>query len=201
MKILNKVVEHTLLILNFIFWNFFFKKFEYGAKVSLFANIVGYKHIAIKNGSRILRGVIITCKNNNNFESLSIGKNTVISQYCVINPGHESITIGDNCSIQQFCKLMDGISIGNWTRVASGCVIVGSNHKFNNKKQIIKKQGNIFKRINIGNDVWIGSNSVILCGVSLGDGAVVGASSLVNNDVESCSVVVGNPIRIIKKRQ
>lgn len=52
----------------------------------------------------------------------------------------------------------------------------------------------------IGNDVWIGQNVTILPGVHIGDGAIIGANSVVGSDVEPYTIVVGNPIRQIKKR-
>ena len=52
----------------------------------------------------------------------------------------------------------------------------------------------------IGSDVWIGQNATILPGVHVGDGAIIGASSVVGSDVEPYTVVVGNPARPIRKR-
>ncbi len=52
----------------------------------------------------------------------------------------------------------------------------------------------------VGNDVWIGRNSVILPGVTIGDGAIVAAHSVVARDVEPYTVVDGNPARFLKKR-
>ena len=52
----------------------------------------------------------------------------------------------------------------------------------------------------IGNDVWIGHSSTILSGVKIGDGAVIGAESLVTKDIEPYTVVGGNPAKVIKKR-
>lgn len=52
----------------------------------------------------------------------------------------------------------------------------------------------------IGNDVWIGSNAVIMAGVEVGDGSVVGAGSIVTKDVPAYSIVAGNPARVIKSR-
>lgn len=52
----------------------------------------------------------------------------------------------------------------------------------------------------IGNDVWIGQNAVILPGVHIGDGAIIGASSVVGRDVEPYAIVVGNPARPVRKR-
>ncbi len=52
----------------------------------------------------------------------------------------------------------------------------------------------------IGNDVWIGQNAVILPGVHIGDGAIIGASSVVGSDVEAYTIAVGNPAKAIRKR-
>jgi acetyltransferase-like isoleucine patch superfamily enzyme len=54
--------------------------------------------------------------------------------------------------------------------------------------------------INIGNDVWIGANVIVLGGVNIHDGAVVGAGSIVTKDVLPYSIVAGNPAKLIKKR-
>lgn len=52
----------------------------------------------------------------------------------------------------------------------------------------------------IGNDVWLGANTVVLRNVEIGDGAVIGAGSVVTKDVPPYSIVVGNPAKVIKKR-
>ncbi|XP_075268648.1 putative macrolide acetyltransferase [Opisthocomus hoazin] len=52
----------------------------------------------------------------------------------------------------------------------------------------------------IGNDVWIGQNATILPGVHIGDGAIIGANSVVGSNVESYTIVVGNPAKVIRKR-
>ena len=52
----------------------------------------------------------------------------------------------------------------------------------------------------IGNDVWIGQNAVILPGVHIGDGAIIGANSVVGSDIDSYTIVVGNPARVLRKR-
>ena len=52
----------------------------------------------------------------------------------------------------------------------------------------------------IGNDVWIGKNAVILPGVHIGDGAIIGANSVVGSEVEPYTIVVGNPAKSIRKR-
>lgn len=56
------------------------------------------------------------------------------------------------------------------------------------------------KTVVIGNDVWIGSNAIVLQGVTIGDGAVVAAGAVVTKDVPSYTVVGGVPAKVIKKR-
>ena len=52
----------------------------------------------------------------------------------------------------------------------------------------------------IGNDVWIGQNAVILPGVHIGDGAIIGANSIVGSDVDPYTIVAGNPAKPLRKR-
>ena len=52
----------------------------------------------------------------------------------------------------------------------------------------------------VGNDVWIGQNAVILPGVHIGDGAIIGANSVVGSDAAPYSIVIGNPARVLRKR-
>lgn len=52
----------------------------------------------------------------------------------------------------------------------------------------------------IGNDVWLGANSLVLKGVKIGDGAVIGAGAVVTKDVPPYAIVGGNPAKVIKMR-
>lgn len=52
--------------------------------------------------------------------------------------------------------------------------------------------------VTIGNDVWIGTNAIILGGVKVGQGAIIGAGAVVAKDIPSYAVVVGNPARVVK---
>ncbi|TNZ55020.1 acyltransferase, partial [Vibrio parahaemolyticus] len=81
------------------------------------------------------------------------------------------------------------ITIGENTLIASGSTLISRNHKFSDIDKYIKEQGYQNAPIVIGNDVWIGFNSTILPGVSIGDGAVIAAHSVVTKDVPSYTVV------------
>ena len=52
----------------------------------------------------------------------------------------------------------------------------------------------------VGNDVWIGQNSLILPGAKIGDGVIIGANSVVGGEIEPYSIVAGNPARLVRKR-
>ena len=113
------------------------------------------------------------------------------------------ISIGDYCSINPFCVLYGhgGLFIGNGVRIATHVVVIPSNHNFNDTNRYIFQQGSTSLGIRIEDDVWIGAGAIILDGVTISKGSVVGAGSVVNRNIESFSVVAGNPAKILKKRK
>ncbi|WP_050765162.1 DapH/DapD/GlmU-related protein [Fulvimarina pelagi] len=56
------------------------------------------------------------------------------------------------------------------------------------------------RRVSVGHDVWIGQNAVIMPGVTIGDGAVIGANAVVTRDVEPYAIVAGVPAKVLRKR-
>lgn len=114
----------------------------------------------------------------------------------------DDLSIGDNSCIGVNCKLQQGVSIGDNVMMGSECLFYTSNHMTVSTVNSTNKQGSdSFQPIIIGNDVWIGSRSIILPGVCIGDGAVIGPGSVVINDVDRCSVVAGNPAKLIRMRK
>jgi len=109
-------------------------------------------------------------------------------------------------------NIRPNIRIGNYCSIATRIDLLRANHPitdftthpiahrkmFNNKLQ---KDRFHWNELNIGNDVWIGQNVIVLPTCSfIGNGAVIGAGSIVTKDVPAYSIVVGNPARVIKKR-
>jgi acetyltransferase-like isoleucine patch superfamily enzyme len=123
-------------------------------------------------------------RNNVKNSFLSIGSNTYIGEYNNIRAGGGSIEIGDNCSISQHIS------------------IIASNHTIKKHKHISAQPWDLKNNFVIIKDgAWIGANSIILPGVTVGFGAVVGAGSLVNKDIPDYAVVIGTPAKVIKFRQ
>lgn len=98
------------------------------------------------------------------------------------------------------------VRIGNYTSISDITLLMGGNHHTDLTTYPLmsvfygKEDNKVPRNISIGSDVWIGFNSLIMEGVSIGDGAIIGAGALITRDVPPFSVVVGNPGRIVKFR-
>lgn len=131
------------------------------------------------------------------------------------NPGYSKYSIGD-FSYGEPVVLHWGekatLRIGRFCSIATGVtILLGGEHNtdftstypfkvFLDGFEDSPKYAGTNGDVTIGNDVWIGTNALILSGVKIRDGAVIGASSVVTKDIEPYSVVAGNPARMIRKR-
>lgn len=142
-----------------------------------------------------------------------IGRNTVvrgnvkIGYYIMIdnnvevrNNSEELSTIGNNCSINRNTVLRGKYSIGDYVAIGPNCSVMGFNHRFDNLNENISKQGRTIKGIIIENNVWIGANTLVLDGVTIGEGCVIGGGSVVTKSIPPFSVAAGNPCKVIKRR-
>ena len=116
-----------------------------------------------------------------------------------------------NLQIRDFME-QDDVEVGSFTSIAPGVqILLGADHRvdwvttypFNiNWKQFKDVKGHPKSNgaVRIGSDVWIGLDAVIMSGVTIGDGAVIGARALVNEDIPPYSIAVGMPAKVIKYR-
>jgi len=109
---------------------------------------------------------------------------------------------------------VDKLIIGSYCSIGSGAVFMMAGNQGHRKDWVstfpFYFQANIFKDAQngfekmgdtiIGNDVWIGSEAMIMSGVTIGDGAIIAARAVVTKDVEPYTIVGGNPAVVIKKR-
>lgn len=112
----------------------------------------------------------------------------------------ENVQIGDFCQINENVKLRN-VVIGSNVMIAPGVTIIGNNHVTNSISIPIMYQGEIVKKIVIEDDIWIGTNAIILAGVFLKKGCVIGAGAVVTKDCEEYGVYGGVPAKLIKSRQ
>ena len=108
----------------------------------------------------------------------------------------KNIHIGKNVFINAGCKFQDqgGIYIGDGSLIGHNVVLATINHDFSPDNRATMH----LAPIHIGKNVWIGSNAVVLPGVTIGDGAIVAAGAVVSKDIEENLIVGGVPAKKIK---
>lgn len=112
-----------------------------------------------------------------------------------------NISIGYNSGIGEnsFIQDIGEVEIGNNVLMGPEVMIFTANHCID-KDKLINEQGHIIKNVKIENDVWIGARSIILPGVTIGQGSVVAAGSIVTKNIDQYTIVGGNPAKFIKRR-
>lgn len=105
----------------------------------------------------------------------------------------EGVYLGAQCNIGR-CSIGKNTLLGSGVNVMSG----KGQHNFDDLEQPIKDQGGHFEKISIGENCWLGNGAMIMA--NIGDGCIVGAGSVVINDMPAHSIIAGNPAKVIKSR-
>ena len=113
-----------------------------------------------------------------------------------------------NCRIGKWVFIgpngtFNNVEVGNYTCIAPSCQIGGLEHTYweaSISPKLCKTKNIHRKTTHIGHDVWIAANCIVRQGVTIGDGAVIGACSFVNKDVPPYSIVFGSPAKLCKYR-
>jgi maltose O-acetyltransferase len=112
---------------------------------------------------------------------------------------HTKIRMGENClvSIGTYWDLAGSILIGNHVGISPGSMFLTGTHNIGNWNNRV---GQMEPRpILVSNGVWLGARCTVMPGVTIGEGAVIGAGALVTRDVPAHTVVVGVPARVIRE--
>jgi len=154
-------------------------------------------------------------------QKISLGNGVCVGEGCYLNPQAGRIEIGDNVNIGRGCILRGDIHIGEWVEISEnvylhgdggleigkhahitqGTQIITGNHIFKDPTRPIMTQGAVLGKVEIGEDVFLGANSILLMGVKVGKGSVVGAGAVVTKNIPEYSISVGVPAKVIGKRE
>lgn len=140
------------------------------------------ENVKIGDGTKIWHWVHIC-------SGAKIGENCILGQNVYIGP---NVIIGNNVKIQNNVSIYEGVEIGSNVFLGPSCVFT------NDKYPKAVGDWQISKTI-IKDDVSIGANATIVCGITIEQGSTVGAGSVVTKNVESNVIVIGNPAKIYKR--
>lgn len=128
----------------------------------------------------------------------SIGDNSKVGAFVEIQKG---VTIGKNCKISSHSFLCEGVHIEDNCFVGHGVMFTNDLFPRSTNADGSQQTDADWKTIEtfVKKGASIGSNATILCGITIGENALVGAGSVVTKDVPQNTVVAGNPARVIKQ--
>ncbi len=128
-------------------------------------------------------------------KNVFIGKNVKYDKTVVLGG---DLKIGDESYIRAYSEIGSCVEIGKYCSIANNVIIAPPEHDYSKFSTRWDNKPN--KITIIENDVWIGTQSIILQGVKIGNGAIVGANSVVTKDIPPYAIVVGSPAKILKFR-
>jgi len=135
---------------------------------------------------------------------LRIGRRAKVASFSKIKAGNGPLTIGAGTAIAAGCFIAAGKAgthIGDGCLIGANCTIVSNTYRFDDLSVPFFGQGEDSKGTVIGNNVFIGSNSVIADGAVIEDNVMIAAQSLVTGRIPKNSIAQGNPAKVIFTRR
>jgi len=156
-------------------------------------------NVRIALSARVSRSAVIRAQYGGHVE---IGDGCEIEEFALIKSYGGSIEIGEGCFVGPGCILYGhgGLRVGRYVKMAGQCVVIPSNHRFDDIDQPIFLQGEDSRGVVIEDDVWLGAGVRVLDGVTIGRGSVIGAGAVVTRSTEPYGVYVGVPATKIRSR-
>lgn len=162
-------------------------------------------HSALYLGKHVYLGDRVMIYEGHNSGPIHLGDRVTFLRDTIVETGEEgSISIGTDTFIHPRCQLnayKAKIQIGQGVMLAANCALYPHNHGMamgqSMQEQPLETKGPII----IGDHCWLGTGVVVMGGVKIGNGAVIGAGSVVTDDIPEMAIAVGTPARVIKMRQ
>lgn len=168
------------------------KKMFFYLLYNLFGKSLPRTYMPYSMGSKRIRYILIK-----NFIN-KCGKNIKIENNVLLSP---FIEIGDNSEINEYTRIRANVKIGENVMIAPGVQLISINHGFTNIDLPMIQQETVIGSIIIEDDVWIGTNAIVLQNVKIGAHSIVSAGAVVTKDIPPYSIVAGVPATIIRSRK
>ncbi|KUO03068.1 acyltransferase [Streptomyces caeruleatus] len=130
-------------------------------------------------------------------DRLRLGDDSYIAAHAYVTG---ELTTGTDCTLNPFTTVRGTVTLGDGVRIGAHTSMLGFNHTMAPDRPVFR-QPLTSRGIKVGDDVWIGSNVVVVDGVTIGDHCVVGAGAVVTRDLPAWTVAAGNPARPLRDRR
>ena len=154
-------------------------------------------------GDRVMIDDLVVLDAKGGSSRLRLGNDILVGRNTILSCNEAAIEMGDLISIGPFCFFASkgGIRVGSGVSIGSGTHLMAGGHVSDDPEVAVIKQARTAVGIVVEDNVWIGSGTKVLDGVTIGRNSIVAAGSVVSKDVPEYSVVMGNPARVIEKRR
>ncbi|MBI5618389.1 MAG: acyltransferase [Gammaproteobacteria bacterium] len=131
-------------------------------------------------------------------DRLALGDGSYVAAYAYLTG---EIDGGAHCTVNPYAVVRGRVRLGSDVRIGAHACLLGFDHRHEDTRLPMWRQGLTSAGIEIGDDVWIGSGAIVRDGVRVGSHAVLAAGAVVTRDVPDYAIVAGNPARVLRDRR
>jgi len=156
------------------------------------------KLLSIGGRTRIMQDVhigdVMPCTHE-----VRMGEKCIILDHARVGAYGGPITLGDNVGIGYGCVVIGPVQMGSGSGIAQYTSLMGVTHIYQDVEDSFRNKDVIRRPIVIGENVWLGACCMVVAGVKIGRNCVIGANSVVTEDIPDYCVAVGAPARVVKR--
>lgn len=194
------------MVLRKLFWPKMFGRCGKGTVFGFGVVIRQPSKVALGKSVVVSEYCVLDGRNGSDDESISIGDNTILSNNVMLSCKDGSIQVGNNVGINAQTVIQstygNAVNIGDDCVIGQRCLIIGGgNYDISDREELIRSSPITDDGgVNVENNVWLGANVSVLGGITIGQGSVAGAGSVISRTIPQFSLCMGVPARVVRER-
>jgi acetyltransferase-like isoleucine patch superfamily enzyme len=182
-------------------YRYMLRRFGKGSVIGRNVTVRAPNNISIGRSVLIDDYVVLDAKGQSG--SIELGDRILLGRNTILSCNESRIKMGDYVSTGPYCHFgsKSFIDIGSNVAIGSGAHLSAGSHASDDPDVAVIHQARVSIGIKVEDNVWIGSGAQILDGVTVGRNSIIGAGSVVTQDVQPYTTVLGNPARVVQKRK